>query len=475
MDLLKKSLYMPVAVLFALLAILLFLLFIRGLIHSYRTPELKYWHKSNTFKEKFNFSSYKNINEYLEDEKSLFDEIYKNLEGVIDPDPRYNKSNIKNFNRSSEHYPLNGSFKGVALVVHGLSDSPYHMRHIVKVLLEENYYVLNLRLPGHGTAPGALTDVTWQDWMDAVNFGVEAVTSKLNESTEKKLTFVGFSTGGALLLRYTMNEVIKGGGRIPDKLLLFSPAVSITKQAYFADFHQYVSWFPGLERFRWMDVLQENDPFKYQSFPKNAAYQIYKLAESNKKLTKKISKDNIFKEKFPGIIAFQSPYDATVEYKGLVHLFNNLNSDKNKLVLFKENTKYNHIFNKEDLYTINTTDFKPDFFKTDLYIVKNIIENESICGLFKVTVNRTKLPTYSLQEDYPKVHWPERAFAMSHISPQIDINDPYYGKDSNLFPFKTEKYYGELGLLADESGTNFERLRFNPFIEIISQIMKENL
>jgi alpha-beta hydrolase superfamily lysophospholipase len=49
------------------------------------------------------------------------------------------------------------------LLLHGLTDSPYSMRALAELFAARGWYVVGLRLPGHGTAPAALTRVTWQD------------------------------------------------------------------------------------------------------------------------------------------------------------------------------------------------------------------------------------------------------------------------------------------------------------------------
>lgn len=482
MELLKKSTYIPVLILFLFFTLLFFLLLIRGFIQSSKTPDLNTCHKSGLFKEKFTYSSYESIDDYLKEEKLFFDRTYKILGEVSNSDPKYLKgSNYNpqkydnNLNRTSVTYPKNKNHIGAALVVHGLSDSPYHMNHIVRILQEEGYYVINLRLPGHGTAPGALVDIKWQDWMEAVEFGIDMAYKKSKESTDNKFTLIGFSTGGALLLRYMAKEVKVGGDRLPDNIFLFSPAVSITKQAYFADFHEYVSWLPGLEKFKWMDVLKEDDPFKYQSFPKNAANQIYKLTELNKKLINEIAKNTDLRTKIPQIIAFQSPYDATVEYKGLITLFYKLNNKNNKLILFKENSIYRDQYNNEYKSVINYVDFYPERFESELYIIKNITDTSSMAALYKASISDKGEVQYNIEDSFLQIPWPEKIFAMSHISPQISFTDPYYGIKSAIFPFQKDKLYGERGLLISENDKTFTRVKFNPFINIISQFIKENL
>jgi esterase/lipase len=42
------------------------------------------------------------------------------------------------------------------------------MRALADTLYAQGYYVLALRLPGHGTVPAGLADVNWRDWYAAV-------------------------------------------------------------------------------------------------------------------------------------------------------------------------------------------------------------------------------------------------------------------------------------------------------------------
>ena len=61
-------------------------------------------------------------------------------------------------------------------------------------------------------------------------------------------------------------------------LMLFSPAIRIkSKGGFLANWHKVISWaFP--ER-AWFDIMDDNDFAKYESFPKNAADQIYLLTK----------------------------------------------------------------------------------------------------------------------------------------------------------------------------------------------------
>ena len=54
------------------------------------------------------------------------------------------------------------------LLTHGLSDSPYFMHHVARFFQAEGFRVMAVLLPGHGTRPGDLLEVRWQEWARAV-------------------------------------------------------------------------------------------------------------------------------------------------------------------------------------------------------------------------------------------------------------------------------------------------------------------
>jgi len=64
-------------------------------------------------------------------------------------------------------------------ILHGLTDSPYSLRHIARRYREHGFVSIAIRLPAHGTVPGALTDVEWQDWMAATRLAVREARRRI--------------------------------------------------------------------------------------------------------------------------------------------------------------------------------------------------------------------------------------------------------------------------------------------------------
>ena len=101
------------------------------------------------------------------------------------------------------------------------------------------------------------------------------VLEKIENRRDSKFYVGGFSTGGALTLRYfleTSSEKLKVSNvekqRVPDKLLLLSPAIGVNPFAEILDWHQIISWMPWFKKYKWLESGPEYDPFKYTRYIK---------------------------------------------------------------------------------------------------------------------------------------------------------------------------------------------------------------
>ena len=78
-------------------------------------------------------------------------------------------------NRSFVLMPA-GKPRGAVVLLHGLTDSPYSVRHLAVNYQQHGFVAVVPRLPGHGTAPSALTDVDWEIWLAATRLAVREAT-----------------------------------------------------------------------------------------------------------------------------------------------------------------------------------------------------------------------------------------------------------------------------------------------------------
>ncbi len=81
------------------------------------------------------------------------------------------------------------------LLIHGFTGAPQEMRRLGVFLADRGRTVLGIRLPGHGTRPEDLREVTWRDWAEAVAAGA----GTLRERCEH-VFLCGLSLGGVLAL-----------------------------------------------------------------------------------------------------------------------------------------------------------------------------------------------------------------------------------------------------------------------------------
>jgi esterase/lipase len=153
------------------------------------------------------------------------------------------------------------------LLTHGLTDSPYHMRHLAAFFQRMGFRVMAVLLPGHGTRPGDLLDVHWQEWAHALHYGADTLAAEVDE-----LYLGGFSAGAALSVLQSAND------KRVRALFLFSPAFEIDLRAKWANLHRLYSRY--LPKEAWVNVMQDRDWYKYESFCKNAAAQMYALTQA---------------------------------------------------------------------------------------------------------------------------------------------------------------------------------------------------
>ncbi len=434
-------------------------------------PDLRPWNRVPVGPELLVNKDYDDIDSYLKDEdayiRKMFALVADSAKGMFN---RYNPKSFvypfaegDNMNASFVLDPGKKSTKGVILLLHGLSDSPYHMRDLGKAFYDRGFYVLGLRLPGHGTLPTGLLDVTWQQWLKACDWGAEQVYRIAGERGDVPFYMGGFSTGGALVLNYSYRAMDDKKLHKPGKLFLFSPAIGVSKLAIFSAWHKSISWHQSYEKLKWLDILPEYDPAKYNSFTKNAGRQIYLLTQDNKKRMAQLVKDGR-KSEFPSMISFQSLVDATVIPDDLLELYQEIGTSKDELFLFDVNRVYadfmvKSVRNKypEDIRFSQES-------KPVLRILHNNLEPDTVygpiaCGVYERAADN------KLKDVYPDAHtaWPVEFFAISHIAVPIAPENKAYGRFSTLGRLSV---HGERSVLVISS-EDLMRIRYNPFFDLM--------
>jgi alpha-beta hydrolase superfamily lysophospholipase len=456
--------------------------FILGdLVYSFKHPELKPWHTLRLEHEfKADMEQAFDWSRYLEQEQKLFDELENYKRDLIQPSiqlagsryidggNRFERRLAHNWNRS---YKLDAARPaGVALVVHGLSDSPYSLKSIAQALNKNNIIVYGLRLPGHGTLPSSLDDVAWQDWLAAVRVADRHIRQR---HAGLPYYYVGYSAGAALGVKMTL-DAIDQDRKTPDQLFLISPALGVSPLARFANLQRILSHLELFQKARWLDIQPEYDPYKYNSFPKNAGRQISLLIGQTYADIDRLNKAGTIGQ-LPPIISFQSLVDATVNTMDLVDkLYAAINNKQSELVLFDVNQmsyyKALMTYNPDEIIKALSNQSMSDFRMT---LITN--HNDSTLA---VTGISWPVSSKAVSEHALALAWPEDIYSLSHTSLPFPSDDPVYGydlKDSNgndVLTLGNLSVRGEQGVLAIPAG-KLLRLRSNPFYSYIEKRLTE--
>lgn len=155
--------------------------------------------------------------------------------------------------------PANPNGQAV-LLIHGFGASPREMLPLGKSLLQENFTVYGVRLPGHGTTPEDLAERRAEEWLAATERGYQSLV-EMNFS----VSVAGLSTGALLALMLALQHH-------PNRLILLSPFFRL--QHSLAPFAGLLS---HLIAYQDKDISAAERPFYYQKRPLKGIAQINRL------------------------------------------------------------------------------------------------------------------------------------------------------------------------------------------------------
>ncbi len=444
-----------------------------------RPPHLKSWHRfapPTEFRAADETAS-TTLEDYLRREERVFGEVKSQIEDRLAPEDRTSGNRYfadslssptgypRDWNRTYEMVPA--EIRGGALLLHGLTDSPYSMRRLAEVLRDRGIYALALRVPGHGTVPAALTKAVFEDWCAATRVAARHVRRRIGEG--KPLYLVGYSNGGALAVDYALD--VAGGASLPkpDRLILLSPMIGVTPAAGLARFVGHLGVIPYFAKAKWLDVLPEYNPFKYNSFPVNAGLQTARLTDAiHAKIEGLATKGKL--AGLPPILAFQSLVDATVVTVAVKEkLFDALPSNGSELVLFDVNhaaVARTFLGDSSDALLSRLEAGGPRRYT--LTVIANagpdaleIVERSTPAGAAAPVSRPLGLA------------WPPQVYSLSHVAIPFPTDDSLYGGEPDrrqgggihLGIFAPR---GERGVLTTSPG-DFLRISWNPFFPYVAE------
>lgn len=446
-------------------------------------PELEPWHRLVPQELDADELDASDWQAYLSAEAALFERLQREL---IEPVTASGAAPYSRYASDSPVYPGNlprdwnrsfilpppGNARGVVVLLHGLTDSPYSLRHIAQHLSEQGLLAVVPRMPGHGTVPAALTAAHWEQWLAATRLAVREARRQVPDGP---LYLVGYSNGGALALRYSLAALEDERLAMPQRLVLISPMIGVTSYARYAGLAALPAVLPAFAKSAWMNVLPEFNPFKYNSFPVQAARQTYELTREVQNAFDAAEADGRL-SRLPPVLALQSLADSTVSTPAVVHrLFDRLPANGSELVVFDINrSQAASSLLRADMSGLLEQLLPPAKRDYDLTVVGVAPEQGRAVEARRIAAGSQQVQRQPLGVDYPS-----QLFSLSHVALPFPPDDPLYGSD----PVPGEDYGVALGTLAPrgERGVlvvgldSLQRATSNPFYDYLLQRIEVDL
>jgi len=451
---------------------------------SQRGPPLELWHTFVPHELTAREIDASDWAAYLAAEAGSFAEVRAEVTDKLGPEsksegnryyagsPIYPTRFAKDWNRSYTMDPAAAPV-GAVVLLHGLTDSPYSLRHLAQRYRDEGYVVVAVRLPGHGTVPSGLAAVEWEQWTAATRLAVREARRRAGPSTP--LHVVGFSNGGALAMKYALEALGDKALPRPDRIVLISPMIGVTSLARFAGVFGWPAVFPAFAKAAWLGVVPEFNPFKYNSFPVNGARQSSLVARALQQQIAQYSGDGRLTEVAP-VQTFQSVVDFTVSTRAIVNaLYVNLPANGSELVLFdlNRNAKFGPLLRPStDTVLARLLPEAPRTFRT------TVITNASP-GSAEVVERVTEAGATTETTRALGLAWPREVFSLSHLALTFPLSDSLYG----LKPESEDEFGVNLGSVASrgERGTlivsldALSRMTSNPFFPYLLERVAQGI
>lgn len=214
--------------------------------------------------------------------------------------------------------PIKGkkTYRYGVLLIHGLLDSPFSFTDLGMRLAKAGIFCRSVLLPGHGTKPEDLGEVSYHDWREVVQYGVNSLKAEVDH-----IYIAGFSTGAVLAVQQALLDKSLAG------LILLAPAIDLRGPA---------GWVPKLHRFKkllgrernpWAFRVTEKDYVKYQSIMLNAVTQVHQLIHFIVELRQTEQLDC-------PVFLVVSQDDETISSKEAIHFFKNYDHMLSQLILY---------------------------------------------------------------------------------------------------------------------------------------------
>jgi len=238
------------------------------------------------------------------------------------------------------------------------------------------------------------------------------------------LTVVGYSNGGALAVKYALDALEEPALPCADRLVLISPMIGVSPLAGLARLVGALGVVPYFEKTKWLDVIPEYNPFKFNSFPTHAAVQTAVLTRTLHGQIDRLAADGRL-GRMPPVLTFQSLVDATVDAQAVVtRFYDKLPRNGSELVVFDINrlAGLDAFMRPSDRELLNRLMQRRE--RTFRLTVMTNLNHASLD-----VVARSGDPGSSDVTETPtNLAWPPDTFSLSHIALPFSPDDPVYGR-----------------------------------------------
>jgi alpha-beta hydrolase superfamily lysophospholipase len=282
------------------------------------------------------------------------------------------------------------------------------------------------------------------------------------------LYLIGFSTGAALSVEYSLARLEGEDLPRPDGLVLLSPAIGVDPLAALAVWQGRLGRIPGLGKLAWESVLPEYDPYKYNSFAINAGQQIHELTQVIDERVTRLAEAGPVKG-FPRTLAFQSVADATVSPAAVISVFlGRLAAEGHEVVAFD----INRSAEAEPLLRPDIRNPAERLLGGAAWPFEVTLLTNADPGTSAIAALHRAAGEDTVTREATSLAWPKGMFALSHVALPMPPENPIYGAER---PAGSQVVYlGRIELLGEQKVlavplTAFLRLRYNPFFSYVEE------
>ena len=213
------------------------------------------------------------------------------------------------------------------LLIHGFGGSPYDFKPLTDELEKQGIAFHAILLPGHGTSPRNLTNVTEEEFLKYSLNALDKLKEKYGE-----ISVVGFSMGGTLAINLAEEREV-------NKLILFGPYLDITRKWYYLGKPE--KWakrlYPILPYVGKIKIANINDPAglkRYDSYKHLPVKTVLEMEKLSHKAGENIDKIHC------SILWFHSRHDIASDYNSAKSFFEKIPSRRKNFI---EYTRSNHM------------------------------------------------------------------------------------------------------------------------------------